>query len=269
MRLVEFVGSEEINLDIPNTQSIESSERISDPQEIEGIIRRAVTIMWKGSVFTYDELAAHLLRNYVVLPESTKERDGLFDSIIESLWRQQVELARTALNAMPILLHCSQNQRTYHGIITPLSGTLFEASCEVEDRVEEPVFNLGTIVEHDTPVLPEAQFQAATAQDIATQLFDIFLSYKGQETVIGVQKLKQHITAQNTQVRGATIMTVIERMVDNGYITLRKTGHKKDTRWNVVMDEVTKNEIRADIEEGVFDEGIQYMFNENTQVIES
>lgn len=103
MQRVEFVEpySQPTNQEVPDLSQVEQADIVTDPSEVSSIIRRAVTIMWRNQAFTYDELAAHLARNYVLLPESVVERDELFEQTIEQLWHREKELALTDSHAVP------------------------------------------------------------------------------------------------------------------------------------------------------------------------
>jgi len=272
MQRIEFVGIEEAvdNRGMLDLTQMDEAELVTDPIEIEAIIRRAVTLLWKESIFTYDELAAHLNKNYAVLPSSIKERDELFETTIQKLWLTQKELARVALAPLPtrVRYYNPKTRQKYHGIIVPYFDKPVEAPAPHEDAVQtflpvqrrvhtESPAGLGEVIE-----LSEKQPGFSTLE-IAQRIFDAFTSSKGRETVIGVQKLRSLVVTERPATQLDDIDFVMRKMVENGYVTMRKTGKNKDTRWNAVMDEVTKQEVLSDIEDGVFDLGLEYMFGDD------
>jgi len=272
MQRIEFVGIEEAvdNSGILDLTQVDEAELITDPIEIEAIIRRAVTLLWKESIFTYDELAAHLNKNYVILPSSIKERDELFETTIQKVWLTQKELARVALTPLPtrVRYYDSKTRQKYHGIIVPYFDKPVETPAPREEtsiqpspivqrrtRIESPT-ELGEVIE-----LSEKQPGFSTLE-IARRIFDAFTHIKGRETVIGVQKLRSLLVTERPATRLDDVDFVMKKMAENGYVTMRKTGKNKDTRWNAVMDEATKLEVLSDIEDGVFDLGLEYMFGD-------
>lgn len=271
MQRIEFVGTEEVANygKAVDLRLLDESELITSPDEIEGIIRRAITILWKGRAFTYNELAAHLTRNYVVLPKSIEERDGLFEEVIQKVWHTQKELARVALTPLPTRLryYNAEAEQTYHGVIVPFS---FEAiKIEPAPVQEEKVYT--QVIKEDEPVLGSViEFNerkpGLDVIEIAKRIFESLTNSKTNETVLGIQKIKTSIMKERPATSESDIEFVLREMVENGYITLRRTGKNKDTRWNAVMSRDTKQDVLSDVEDGTFEEGLTYIFGRSTSV---
>lgn len=271
MQRIEFVGTEKITQvdEITDLNQMDEAELVTDPNEIMGIIRRAVTILWNNSLFTYDELAAHLKRNYIELPESVAERDEFLETAIQSIWHTQKELARAAFTTLPTRLRHfdTKTHQTLHGLAVPLSLDFIPIANEpAETIIRQPGMSVSPIA--DVIEINEKQ-PGFTQPEIAKRIFEIMMKTNELETVIGVQKLKAIIKAERPLTEASFVDTVIGTMVENGYVMLRKTGHKRNTRRNVVMVQATKHEVQADIEDGIFDEGLNYIFNKNVLTLSS
>jgi len=261
MHRVEFIGPlEPIEPYVPPTE-LDPAEIVTDPDEILGMIRRAVTISWKDEAFTYDELANRLAKNSVMLPDSATEREAFFDTAVNDIWQRQKEIARVALQPQPVRMRQVHPETgvVYHGIVTPGRQTEPVSGPEPILAAEEQVTEAAETV----TVLSERR-PALTAVEIAKVLFEKCTATAVYDTVIDLKKFTDSLLTGWPTTDPAVIQAAIREVYDNGYITWRNTGTKKHPRLSMVMTQDIKQEVLSHQAEGGFEETLADLFAEPT-----
>lgn len=254
MQRVEFIDPLEPNEPFIPPDTIDPAEAITDPEEILGMIRRAVTISWQDQAFTYDELAQRLTKNSAVLPEAATAREEFFEDAMQDIWHQQKELARIAMQPIPTRLrYTDPNTKTvYHGIVTPVTKKAPELTPVVIAPEPEQHKETVTVLSERRPAL--------TAPEVARILLEKFTERAVYDTILDVKKLTESLLAERPATAAETIKITLREMSDNGYITWRNTGTKKHPRMRIVMSQDVKQDVLSHMVEDDFDEALQDIF---------
>ncbi len=230
----------------------DDEELIVDPNEIEAIIRRAITISWLNTIYTHQELEDILLANSVQLPYDPKRRAEYFDEVIARIWHKQQELARAAMQPIPTLFRGIVEGTPHLGIVIPevtigSSGT---------DRVSETTTEL--------MLIEEAQkLEAATIVD-SKLIADKILTYMTNDhgrLPIDRQKLPELIVSDTgIRVDGAALRHSLRILLDNRLVSIYTTGSKKSSRQWVKLGEDVDTDIKEMRDEGTYHPMLDYIF---------
>ena len=219
------------------------TEPIDDPAEIAAMVRRAVTIIWRDAVFTYDELADHLMMNGAVLPENIQERDDYLEQTIIDIWHTRKALARAAGEALPSLVRAEQNGVDMIGV----------ATSRMPDTIaDEPV-----VQQQEVVVSPEVQLDERVRMASITLGAFISDGYKGRpmrrrdlvELLGGADKIDYKAFGQ-----------MLQALMGNGYLAAERQGGVRNAPiWYKVPEGVT-GELAEEVREGSLPKALDYIF---------
>lgn len=259
MQKIDFEGEVQSFQAPAHVPEIAPQDVISDPAEIHALIRRAVILSWKDQLFSYDELAHRLAINGVQLELTTEERDAWFEQTILELWHTQKELARTALQPLPTLVRNNEYEADLIGIVTP--GETPEPSRVIDD-VKSPEI-IEARPQTIKPTTPERTVtKEIAAQDIARIVFYLLTQTSEESSKVQYSQVVEAARSIQPTINPKLIRSVVQTMLENGYITSYLTGHKKKSNRWLVMDADTKQDVIEEINEGTFERGLAYIFDE-------
>lgn len=220
-------------------------EPIDDPAEIAAMVRRVVTLTWRDAVFTYDELADHLMMNGAVLPENIQERDDYFEQIIIDIWHTRKALARAAGEALPSLVRVEQ-----HGV-----DMIGVATSRIPDTIaDEPV-----VQQQEVVVSPEVPLDERVRMASITLGAFINDGYKGRpmrrrdlvELLGGADEIDYKVFGQ-----------MLQALMSNGYLAAERQGGERNAPiWYKVPEGVTE-ELTEQADEGSLSAAIDYIFRD-------
>lgn len=258
---------------------------ITDEDEIRATIRRVVTMSWKDSVFTLDELHGHLIKNFVKYPVPAGEEQAWLEGVIYDLWRSQKEMARVAGVAMPTIINTKIEGKHHFGIIEPITETgvpeldvapaLVSPAPEVKEAddqvqlvvVESKPEQQSDIAELDDSVSPELDITPPTLRpsEVAARIFDEYTKDHADDSEFDMTYLMNLFKTSECNAEPKDVRSVIKTMEDSGYIHSYTTGKKKSQRTWWRMDADVKADVLADMADGSFGDSLD-MFDDDEAV---
>lgn len=240
--LGEVVGKTQVSIEVAD-DTTEATEFITDEDEIRDIIRRAATMSWRDSIFSFDELAERLRRNDVVLPVPRNERDAYFEAVLDSIWHQQKELARIALQPLPTRVRYMLGKVEHHGIVIP----------DQQVAVPEVVGSLVSETEESgSEIQADEEPKILDGCDVARMIFDELMSSSDTTPRMVVGDFVVKLRNEYPDTPGALFRSVVREMVDNGFVTTYATGKRRQQKQWIAMPA----DVRADVLEELAERGL-------------
>lgn len=240
---------------------------ITNEDEIRAIIRRAVTMSWKDSVFTLDELHGHLINNFVKYPVPAGEERQWLEDAVYDLWRTQKEMARLAAAAMPTIVNTKIEGKRHYGIVSPIvendmaaatESSLENSSAQTEPAVDVDEAEIMVAKEEVVPLKKTAikerriDVPALRPSDIAARIFQEYIGSKEESPRFEKSYLMTLFKSEGLEVPSKEVRDVIDAMADSGYIRSYTTGRNKSRRTWWCMDHDVKADVITDIDDGTF-----------------